>query len=65
VRPSALGCLEVENELESGRLLDGKVSGFGALEDLLDVTAPARSGWHGRHRHEAATLDIETSDRDV
>lgn len=31
------GSLEVDAQLEFGRLLDGQVGGFGTLEDLVDV----------------------------
>src|SRR5262245_26060668 len=37
VRPSALPVFEVDPELELRELLDGKVSGPGALEDLVHV----------------------------
>jgi hypothetical protein len=29
--------LEIDDQLELGRLLDGKVGGLGALEDLVDI----------------------------
>src|SRR5262245_25908037 len=32
-----LGGLEVDNEEKSGRLLDGKIAGFGAFQDLIHV----------------------------
>jgi hypothetical protein len=34
--PEGPGCLEVDHELELGRLLDRQRSGIGALEDLVD-----------------------------
>src|SRR6266852_2793167 len=34
-----LGGLEVDNQLELGRLLDGEIAGLGALEDLVDVAS--------------------------
>ena len=37
VRPSALG-LEIDDQLECGRLLDRQTGGFGTLEDFTDVT---------------------------
>jgi hypothetical protein len=37
-----LSGLEVNDELELGGLLDGKVGGFGALEDSVDVASGTR-----------------------
>src|SRR5918995_2589266 len=49
---------EVDDELELGRLLDGKVSWFRALEDLVDVggRAPIVVGEAGPVCQEAARL---------
>ena len=41
VMPEGFGGLEVDDELELGRLLDRQVAGLGALEDLVDI--PSRS----------------------
>jgi hypothetical protein len=38
VYPKRLGGLEVDRKLEHGRLLNWKLSGFGALEDFVDVS---------------------------
>jgi len=32
-----LGRLEVDDQLECSRLLDGEIGGFGALENLVDI----------------------------
>src|SRR5262249_9391235 len=32
-----LGRLQINHQLELGRLLDGQVGGLGALEDLIDI----------------------------
>jgi len=39
VSPERLRRLEVDHQLELGRLLDGQVGGLGALEDLIDEGA--------------------------
>ena len=36
-----LGGLEIDHQLEFGRLLDGQVGRFGAFEDLVDVDGGA------------------------
>ena len=35
--PERLGSLEVEDQLELGRLLHGQVAGLGALENLIHI----------------------------
>ena len=63
--PERLRCLEVDHQLELGRLLDGKITGLGACEDLVDEDggalpdrddvrpsiAPARRGVSLSRRH--------------
>jgi hypothetical protein len=39
-----LGCLEVDDQLEGGRLLDRQIGGFGTLEDLSGVNADQAKG---------------------
>src|SRR5262245_30087651 len=41
--------LEVDDELELGRLLDAKVSGFATLETFVSESAARRTGSAGRH----------------
>src|SRR5882724_7809346 len=36
-QPKGLGGLEIDHELELGGLLDGQVSGLGALQNLVDI----------------------------
>jgi len=41
--PGRLGGLQVQNQLELGRLLDRQVGGLGALEDTIDIVCGAPS----------------------
>src|SRR5262245_13650996 len=54
-----VGGLEVHHEVEGHRLLDGKVGGFGALEDAVYVVrgAAVHAGEIGAVRHQAPRLD--------
>ena len=38
-QPERLGGLEIDHQLEFGRLLDRKIGGLGAFKDLSDVDA--------------------------
>src|SRR5262245_27597523 len=55
-----LGSLEIDHQLELGRLLDGQVAGLGALEDLVDIggRASERVGRAGPIGHEAAVVHV-------
>jgi hypothetical protein len=39
VRPSGAGGLQIDDQLEYGRLLDRQISRLGAFQDLSDVNA--------------------------
>jgi hypothetical protein len=41
-QPERLGGLEVDDQFELRRLLDGQVGGLGAFENLVDVDRAAR-----------------------
>jgi hypothetical protein len=47
VRPRPLGGLEVDNQLELHRPLDGEIRRFGALEDLVHICGVRRSRSEG------------------
>ena len=55
-----LGGLEVDDQLESRRLLDWQITGFGALEDLVNV-----GGGAPKHFRTARTVGHENSDASV
>src|SRR5262249_57737378 len=40
-QPERLGGLEVDDQLERGRLLDWQIGGLGALEDFVDIDGGA------------------------
>jgi hypothetical protein len=38
VRADLLGCFQINNKLELGRLLDWQIGGLGALQNLVDIS---------------------------
>src|SRR5207245_1727759 len=59
-KAEGLGGLEVDHQLELGRLLDGQVGGLRAFQDLVHVNGRAaeRVGTAGSIGHEAASVDV-------
>ena len=41
IKPSALGGLEIDDQIELGRLLDRQVGGLRPAQDLVDIIAGA------------------------
>src|SRR5262245_10639128 len=60
-QPQSLRGLQIDDELELGRLLDGQIRGLGASEDLVDVgcRAAIQGGVVRAVRNEASRIDIE------
>src|SRR5262245_54253121 len=60
-QPEGFGGLEVDDELELGRLLDRQIGGLGTLENLVHVngSAPVEVKNVRAIRHEATGVDME------
>jgi hypothetical protein len=43
-QPERFGGLEIDDQLEVGRLVDGQIGGLGAVEDLSEVNASLMIG---------------------
>src|SRR5262245_3258470 len=55
-----LGGLEIDHQLELGRLLDGQIGGLGAFENLINESgrSPIRIGYVGPIGYEAAIVHV-------